>query len=112
MRLYNLTSLFVLLLAFNFDAKAYTIFSSYGNCETWNKYIEEEKDNPYGGYDAVLSSWLAGFISSLNMYSGEENFPNLDLATIKEYVENYCVKNPTDKAYNAVLEVIKKNKVK
>ena len=96
-----------------FNTHAYVVFSTYGSCKTWNKYVQNEirdKDNPYlsDSWTSSLVSWLAGFTSAINMSTGEENFPDTDLETIKEYVINYCEKNPTGTAYDAVVEIITK----
>lgn len=98
-----------------FNTHAYVIFSSYGSCKVWNENVQNEikdKDSPYPEdlWTSNLVSWLAGFTSAINMSTGKEHFPDTDLATIKEYVINYCKKNPTGTAYDAVDEIITKLK--
>jgi len=108
MKLNKIIFIVTALLCLTNNAHAYKVFSSYGSCKTWNDFVEKDESNVYGDYGHVLSAWLAGFVSALNMATGEENFKDLDLATIEEYVKSYCVRNPKKDAYDAVLEVRKK----
>ncbi|MDA5483194.1 hypothetical protein PGS49_21495 [Yersinia intermedia] len=112
----NLFKLFLFTLLFTtFNASSYTVFSSYGSCKVWNQYIKNEnndKDSLYSSnlFTSSLMGWLAGFATAVNMSTGEENFPNIDLETMKEYIVSYCEKNPTGDAYDAVFEIRKKLK--
>lgn len=90
-------SLFILFFV-AFNASSYTVFSSYGSCKVWNEYTKNERDDkdsllPSSLWTSTLMGWLAGFTTAVNMSTGEENFPNIDLATMKEYIVNYCEKN-------------------
>ncbi|WP_312624618.1 hypothetical protein [Scandinavium sp.] len=111
MNVYKLLLLSLILVTFN--ANSYTVFSSYGSCKIWNEYFKKESDDKDGLYQSglltsTLMGWLAGFTTAVNMSTGEENFPNIDLSTMKEYILNYCKKNPTGDAYDAVFEIRKK----
>lgn len=111
MNIFKLSLLTLLLITFN--ANSYTVFSAYGSCKVWNEYMKNES-NDKDTFDAsvlwssTLTSWLAGFTTGVNMSTGEENFPNIDLDTMKEYIVNYCKKKPTGNAFDAVLEIRKK----
>lgn len=107
-------SLFILFFV-AFNASSYTVFSSYGSCKVWNEYTKNERDDkdsllPSSLWTSNLMGWLAGFTTAVNISTGEENFPNTDLATMKEYIVNYCEKKPTGNAYDAVFEIRRKLK--
>jgi len=101
--------IFLLFILSTFNANSYTIFSSFGSCKTWNSYMEKDKNDSFQ-WKFALSGWLAGFSSGLNVATGEENFPNIDLETMQDYVIGYCKKKPDGDAYDGVLEIREKLK--
>jgi len=101
----------------SFNAKSYTLFTSYSSCSTWNQVKDKDKPMIVSGielsYPSQLIPWLAGFTNALNIISGEDNFENIDIFSVHEYVANFCEKNPSRDSYVAIFEVmdkIKKNK--
>lgn len=99
---------------FSFNAKSYTLFTSYSSCSTWNELKDQDKPQNISGiefsYPSMLIPWLAGFTNALNVISGEDNFKNIDIRSVHEYVANFCEKNPSNDAYEGIFELMTKIK--
>lgn|SRR5690348_1211906 len=101
--------------------KTYTTFG-LRKCSDWNKNIADEKaisPNFGSGIAAVVDrSWLAGFVSGINMAltDREDLLSGMDLQTASDWVDAYCKKNKTSDVAEAVshlyVELVKMRKQK
>ena len=85
----------------------------FGNrtCGVW---IDERKEARWPSITDV--SWLAGYISGLADYSEKDFLKNTDLASLANWVDNYCNNNPLDTvvvgANKLAIELIKREHLK
>lgn len=87
--------------------KTYTIFG-LRKCSDWNRDMADEKaiSPKFGSGIAAASdrSWLAGFVSGINMALTDRTdlLSDMDLQTASDWVDTYCKKNETSDVAEAV----------
>lgn len=110
MKCFKLALFFIItlnsLFCFGAEYVKVTIYGGSAVCETWNKETDSEfSKNLKDGYN---TSWLAGYISAINMSEAKDTFKKISLATANDFVTQYCKDNPSKGATDAVEELIKK----
>lgn len=83
-----------------------TIYGGQANCDSWNEKTESDSSKILKeGYN---SSWLAGYMSAMNMSEGKDTFKKISVATASDFVTKYCKENPSKDTADAVKELVKK----
>lgn len=105
----NVLFLFAILtssLAFGAEHVSVTIYGGQAGCDSWNKETDSEfSRNLKEGYN---SSWLAGYMSAMNMSEGKDIFKKISVVTASDFVTKYCKDNPSKDTMDAVKELVKK----
>ncbi|MBN3160184.1 hypothetical protein [Pectobacterium brasiliense] len=86
------------------DTVKITVYGGYNNCLQWNEISPHAVDSVL---EIVSSAWLTGYLTAYNAVTEEDNFPGIDIATVKEFIIKHCQENPkSDVIYG--IEKIKK----
>ncbi|WP_336804139.1 hypothetical protein [Erwinia aphidicola] len=93
-------------LAFGAEHVKVTIYGGQAACDYWNEETDSEfSRNMKKGYN---SSWLAGYMSAMNISEGKDTFKKISVVTASDFVTRYCKDNPSKDATDAVKELVKK----
>lgn len=93
-------------LAFGAEHIKVTIYGGQASCSSWNKETDSDfSRNLKEGYN---SSWLAGYMSAINMSEGKDTFKKISVVTASDFVTKYCKDNPSKDTTDAVNELVRK----
>ncbi|WP_312354159.1 hypothetical protein [Pantoea vagans] len=91
-------------------ANTFHAFGSYNYCWYW---LKTEKDSDSSDVDKLTKDvWVSGYISAINFYTGYENFTDISIVTVKDYIINFCREHPQGKTSSAITELMAKIKEK
>ena len=103
--------MFSILVSVAITTKAEIMIFGSRSCGVW---IDDRKKD--GWPDISDGNWLAGYLSGLASYSDKDFLKNTDLASVKNWVDNYCKNNPLDSVMDAAnklaTELIKREHLK
>lgn len=107
---------FMVIIFFNFHAYAgdhadtFQVFGGHNYCKYW---LKSEKENKSSNIDKLAkAAWISGYISAINFYTGYENFKDISIVTVNDYISNFCIKNPQGKKSSAIIDLMAKIKEK
>jgi hypothetical protein len=103
-----------LLTSLSYTAKAsseeinFYVYGHYNYCKYWTIYSNNSNTQKLDNMTKAV--WISGYMSAINFYTGRENFPDISVITVNDYVTNFCLKNPKGKTNTAIVELITKLK--
>jgi hypothetical protein len=100
----------LLLYATNSMARPYTTIG-LTQCTKWLDDRDKLRESKLYGIPARTNlGWVVGFLSALNAIESNKKdvLANVDADTVADWVDDYCLKNPTHSAADAALELYNK----
>ncbi|MGY8619847.1 hypothetical protein [Pantoea agglomerans] len=104
----------LLLVFFSFQAKAvdhdgtFQVFGAHNYCWYWLRSDDDTKSNEIDRVTKVV--WISGYISAINFYTGRENFKDISIITVNDYITKFCREHPQGKTSSAIMEMMEKIK--
>ncbi|WNK51690.1 hypothetical protein RM153_23985 (plasmid) [Pantoea agglomerans] len=86
----------------------FQVFGAHNYCWYWLRNDNDTKSNDIDRVTKVV--WISGYISAINFHTGRENFKDLSIITVNDYITNFCKEHPQGKTSSAIIEMMRKIK--